>query len=83
MPSPVGHALAGVTIALTAVAAAFVAVLAGYRALSGRFEWRLATMCGLAWGSHLFTDYVGVDRGHPAGQQLSDHGASSSSLPTR
>lgn len=112
MPSPVGHLIAGATVALAShprqtstgwprlvVAAALLAAApdldllvpgahrtfthsyaaallvglaaaAASRARAGRVDWRLTFVCTLAYGSHLLTDYFGVDHGTPAGIQL-------------
>ncbi len=124
MPTPIGHALAGLALALAArplgespVAFAqgarptridwrLVALLAGLAAapdldlvfqphrtathslvsialvtilaaaVTGKVTpspgraWRLAVLCGAAWGSHLLLDWLGADTSTPRGVQL-------------
>ena len=124
MPTPIGHALAGLTLALAAlprgkspgafaraaraarvdwrlvallaslaaapdldlvfqqhrtathsfVSIALVTILAGVvtgkvTPSPGGRAWRLAVLCGAAWGSHLLLDWLGADTSTPRGFQ--------------
>jgi membrane-bound metal-dependent hydrolase YbcI (DUF457 family) len=113
MPSPIGHAIAGISIAFAAdpdrrlsgrwprllltcsllaalpdldlivpgahrrishslLAVGVVAIAAAVitRVRAGRLDWRVTLVAAAAYGSHLLTDYFGVDPGTPAGIQL-------------
>jgi membrane-bound metal-dependent hydrolase YbcI (DUF457 family) len=65
---PGGHRM--MTHSLFAVGLVLLAAAASSRGLSGRVDWRLTLACTLAYGSHLLTDYLGMDYGSRAGLQL-------------
>jgi membrane-bound metal-dependent hydrolase YbcI (DUF457 family) len=111
VPSPIGHLIAGTTVALAsgrrdrpadwkglvlvaallaalpdadllvgshrtfshsffAVGVVLLAAMGISRVRAGRIDWRVSMTCALAYGSHLLTDYFGVDYGTPSGLQL-------------
>ena len=65
---PGGHRM--MTHSLFAVGVVFLGSAATSRGLAGRVDWQMALACTLAYGSHLLTDYLGVDYGPHAGLQL-------------
>lgn len=117
MPSPLGHAMAGVIVAwssehlpspfrpavrlsaplvmacvlvalapdldllsqplhrtgshsLVAVALMTIVAAAVTRWVTGRVDWRIAALCGAAYGSHVLLDWMGEDFYAPRGVQL-------------
>jgi inner membrane protein len=116
VPSPLGHALAGVIVALSAeraptrlrieppvstwvvvacialaglpdadllvagmhrtathslASSVLVAIIAAgvTRRVTGRVDWRVSALCGIAWASHIALDWLGQDYATPQGVQ--------------
>jgi inner membrane protein len=65
---PDGHRVATHSVTAVITVAAVVAV-AGWRRF-GRVPWRAALVFGGAYGTHVLTDWLGVDTGPPSGLRL-------------
>jgi membrane-bound metal-dependent hydrolase YbcI (DUF457 family) len=52
-------------------AVALVVIIAAgvTRQVTGRIDWRIALICGAAWGSHMLVDWLGQDQNYPRGVQ--------------
>ncbi len=58
------------THSLVAVALMTIVAAAVTRWVTGRIDWRIAALCGAAYGSHVLLDWMGEDFYAPRGVQL-------------
>jgi membrane-bound metal-dependent hydrolase YbcI (DUF457 family) len=65
---PAGHRVATHSVTAVALVSALVAVVGRWRL--GHVPWRTTLVLGGAYGTHVLTDWLGVDTGPPSGIRL-------------